>query len=73
MNRRVCLLCAMGVFLLISGLARAAEPLKALILTSPGVYHNYEQQTWDLAHAIADRANIRFDVSLAELESRSHA
>lgn len=43
-------------------------PLKALILTSPGVYHNYEQQTWDLAHGIVERANVRFDVSLAEPE-----
>ncbi len=46
----------------------AAQPLRALLLTSPGVYHNYEQQTWDLGHAIADRANVRFDVSLAELD-----
>jgi uncharacterized protein len=43
-------------------------PLKALILTSQGVYHNYEQQTWDLAHGIVERANVRFDVSLAEPE-----
>ncbi|MCB1690669.1 MAG: ThuA domain-containing protein [Halioglobus sp.] len=50
--------------------AAAAEPLipplKALILTSPGIYHNYEQQTKDLAHGIVARANVRFDVSLAE-------
>jgi|GEM_PF-753873 len=43
-------------------------PLKALILTSQGVYHNYKQQTWDLAHGIVERANVRFDVSLAEPE-----
>jgi hypothetical protein len=43
-------------------------PLRALILTSQGVYHNYEQQTWDIAYGIVERANIRFDVSLAELE-----
>lgn len=43
-------------------------PLKALILTSQGVFHNYEQQTWDLAHGIVERANVRFDVSLAEPE-----
>ncbi len=50
------------------GVAHAGQPLHALILTSPGVYHNYEQQTWDIGHAIADRANVRFDVSLEELE-----
>ncbi len=46
----------------------AALPLRALILTSPGVYHNYEQQTRDLGYGIAAHANVRFDVSLAELE-----
>lgn len=46
----------------------AYPPLKALILTSPGVYHNYEQQTWDIGHGIVERANVRFDVSLAEPE-----
>lgn len=45
-----------------------SEPLKALILTSPGVYHNYQQQTRDLAYGIAANANVRFDVSLAEVE-----
>ncbi len=46
----------------------AYPTLKALILTSPGVYHNYEQQTWDIGHGIVERANVRFDVSLAEPE-----
>ncbi len=41
-------------------------PLRALILTSPGVYHNYEQQTQDIGRGIVERANVRFDVSLAE-------
>ena len=60
----------LGVFLLLlcGSLSHAAQPLRALLLTSPGVYHNYEQQTWDIGHAIGDRANVRFDVSLAELE-----
>jgi uncharacterized protein len=48
--------------------ASEREPIKALILTSPGVYHNYQQQTRDLAYGIAAHANVRFDVSLAELE-----
>ena len=48
--------------------AAAREPLHALIITSPGVFHNYRQQTWVLAHRIAEHANVRFDVSLAELE-----
>lgn len=48
--------------------ASDGEPLKALILTSPGVYHNYQQQTRDLAYGIAAHANVRFDVSLAEQE-----
>jgi uncharacterized protein len=56
------------ILLFYCSVCSAAQPLRALILTSPGVYHNYEQQTQDLAHAIADRANVRFDVSLAELE-----
>lgn len=43
-----------------------AQPLRALILTSPGVYHNYEQQTQDIGRGIVERANVRFDVSLAE-------
>ncbi|MBK6510698.1 MAG: ThuA domain-containing protein [Haliea sp.] len=42
------------------------QALRALILTSPGVYHNYEQQTQDIGRGIVERANVRFDVSLAE-------
>ncbi|MCP4843159.1 MAG: ThuA domain-containing protein [Halieaceae bacterium] len=49
-------------------LAIAGDPLNALILTTPGVYHDYQKQTQMLAHSIAERANVRFDVSLAELE-----
>jgi len=56
------------LLLLFGSLCHAEQPLKALILTSPGVYHNYEQQTWDLGRGIADRINVRFDVSLAEEE-----
>jgi hypothetical protein len=40
--------------------------MKALIITTQGVYHNYRQQTWILAHRIAEQANVRFDVSLSE-------
>jgi trehalose utilization protein len=68
---RVLSLCAslvMGILFSCSIAASDTPPMKALILTSPGVYHNYEQQTWDLAHALVERANVRFDVSLAELE-----
>ncbi|MEZ5501513.1 MAG: ThuA domain-containing protein [Halioglobus sp.] len=69
-DRVLALLCAVAALALsvASFPTVAAEPLRALILTSPGVYHNYEQQTRDLAYAIADRANVRFDVSLAELD-----
>jgi trehalose utilization protein len=56
------------VLLFYSSLSSAAQPLHALILTSPGVYHNYKRQTQDLAHGIVEHANVRFDVSLAELE-----
>ncbi len=59
---------AVLLLLLYGSLCSAAQPLRALILTSPGVYHNYEQQTQDLGHGIAAHANVRFDVSLAELE-----
>lgn len=44
----------------------AAEMLRGLILTSPGVYHNYALQTPALAAGIARHINIHFDVSLAE-------
>lgn len=69
--RRLLFVCApLGLFALlsISDPAAANRPLNALILTSPGVYHNYKQQTWILAHRIAEYANVRFDVSLAEPE-----
>lgn len=48
--------------------AFAETPLNALIVSTQGVYHNYRQQTWVLAHRIAEHANVRFDVSLAETE-----
>lgn len=58
-----------SLVLILSGRTTAAEtPLNALIVTSQGVYHNYRQQTWILAHRIAEHANVRFDVSLAETE-----
>ena len=69
--RRFVFICAsLGVSVLLSNSPPtfANQPLNALILTSPGVYHNYKQQTWVLAHRIAEYANIRFDVSLAEPE-----
>ncbi len=45
-----------------------SQGLKALILTSPGIYHNYEYQNQVIADAMASRLNIAFDVSLEELE-----
>lgn len=59
---------ALAWMLFCSATASAAAPLKALILTSPGVYHDYEVQTLDLAYGIARFANVRFDVSLAEID-----
>jgi trehalose utilization protein len=64
----ICAAVTLAWLLLCSGTTSAAEPLKALILTSPGVYHDYEQQTRDLAYGIAKYANVRFDVSLADIE-----
>lgn len=64
----ICASAALAWVLLCSnpGLAATPHALKALILTSPGVYHDYEQQTRDLAYGIARYTNVRFDVSLAE-------
>ena len=59
---------SLAVLFSYSSQAAITPPLNALILTSPGVYHNYEQQTQALALGIAEHVNIRFDVSLAELE-----
>ncbi len=64
----MCAWVALAWTLLCSTAVTAAEPLKGLILTSPGVYHDYEKQTRDLAYGIAQYANVRFDVSLAEIE-----
>ncbi|MEZ5572142.1 MAG: ThuA domain-containing protein [Halioglobus sp.] len=63
-----CASLALAWLLSLSTAALAQGPLKALILTSPGVYHNYQQQTRDLAYGIATHGNVRFDVSLAEIE-----
>ena len=46
----------------------SAETLRGLILTSPGVYHDYSYQSPAIAQAIADRINIQFDISLQELQ-----
>lgn len=51
-----------------SQLASADTPLRVLLLTSPGVYHNYEYQSQVLAQGIAQHANVIFDISLAQLE-----
>ena len=45
-----------------------AEPLKGLLLTSPGIYHDYAYQTEAISSTLAERVNIRFDISLRELE-----
>ena len=63
-----CVSLSLAVLFSYSSQAAITPPLNALILTSPGVYHNYEQQTQALALGIAEHVNIRFDVSLAELE-----
>ena len=70
MQRILFFYASLGLAVLFSYSSQAAikPPLKVLILTSPGVYHNYEQQTQTLAYGIAEHANVRFDVSLAELE-----
>jgi trehalose utilization protein len=69
--RRFLLICLISGFFALLPLSRPAtadQPLNALILTTQGVYHNYKQQTWILAHRIAEQAKVRFDVSLAEPE-----
>lgn len=58
---------SLAVSMWLNSQAAISQPLKVLILTSPGVYHNYEQQTQDLAKGIAEQVNVQFDVSLAEL------
>lgn len=57
------LICAV---LLFSSATQAA--LKGLILTSPGVYHDYAYQSRAIAQGIAAHVDIRFDVSLAEVK-----
>ena len=58
---------ALGLILLAANTA-IAQQLKGLILTSPGVYHNYEYQNRVIAEALASRVDVQFDVSLAELD-----
>ena len=48
--------------------AMASTAIRALLLTSPGVYHNYEYQSQLLAQGIAQHANVHFDISLAQVE-----
>ncbi|MFT4614394.1 MAG: type 1 glutamine amidotransferase [Bacteroidia bacterium] len=62
----MCLLLA-GL-LLPSQLVRSDPPIRALLLTSPGVYHNYQYQTRVMTQGIARHANVRFDISVAQLE-----
>jgi uncharacterized protein len=50
------------------GIATAADSLKAIYLTSPGVYHDYAYQTDAITNALASGMHIQFDVSLEELE-----
>lgn len=64
----LCLSLGLLLSLVSARVALADAPLNALIITTQGVYHNYRQQTWVLAHRIAEHANVRFDVSLAEVE-----
>ena len=64
----ICVSLGLSTLFSISSTAANDQPLHALIITSPGVYHNYKQQTWILAHRIAEYANVRFDVSMSEPE-----
>lgn len=57
---------ALILFFVCMAHANAAEPLRALLLTTPGVYHDYESQTEVLTTALAQRMQITFDVSLSE-------
>ncbi|NCF20565.1 MAG: hypothetical protein GWP63_20200 [Haliea sp.] len=50
----------------IAAMARADAPLRALLLTSPGIYHDYQFQSRAIGEGIAARANVTFDISLAE-------
>jgi len=54
----------LGLLLLIPWPASAG--LRGLILTSPGVFHDYAFQSQAIAQAIAARSGMRFDVSLSE-------
>lgn len=46
----------------------AAAQIKALLLTSPGIYHDYAYQSEAITAALARNIHIQFDVSLAETE-----
>lgn len=56
---------ALALFLTLCAAAHA-EPLKAILLTSPGVYHDYNYQSRAITAALAARMSVRVDVSLAE-------
>lgn len=45
-----------------------AAALQAILLTSPGVYHDYAYQTQAISASLAARMHIQVDVSLAEKE-----
>ncbi|GAB5453217.1 MAG: hypothetical protein Hals2KO_35450 [Halioglobus sp.] len=49
-------------------LSLAADSLKGLLLTSPGIYHDYAYQSEAISGALAGEMNISFDVSLHERE-----
>ncbi|MFT4517625.1 MAG: type 1 glutamine amidotransferase [Halioglobus sp.] len=58
----------LSCYLSTSTAVSAALPVKALLLTSPGVYHNYEHQTQLLTQGISQHANVHFDISVAQLQ-----
>ncbi len=57
----------LALTLMLAATAQAA-PLRALLLTSPGVYHDYETQMHTISTALADKVAVRVDVSLAETQ-----
>lgn len=59
---------AFVILLALTAAGAARAELRGLILTSPGVYHDYAYQSEAIAAGVASRADIRFDVSLAEFE-----
>jgi hypothetical protein len=65
MIRSITPIAVICIVLLFSSATQAS--LKGLILTSPGVYHDYAYQNRAIAQGIAAHVDIRFDVSLAEV------